>query len=75
MSAHTTIDEEEFQANFLKHGIHSLNSHTIDLFNNVVCSSLPKLGHSNPNNYKTIIRAHILQALHYSSSFMDLKQT
>ena len=75
MSTHTAIDEEEFQANFLKHGIHSLNSHTIYFLNNVVCSSLPNLGHSNPNNYKTIIRAHILQALHYSSSFMAFKQT
>ena len=68
------IDEEEFQANFLKHGIHSLNCHTVDLFNNVVCSSLPNPGHSSPNNYETIIREHFLQALHYSSSFMDFKQ-
>ena len=75
MGNHTAIDEEEFQANFLKHGIHSLNSHTVDLFNNVVCSSSPKLDHSNLNNYKTIIRAHILQALQYSSSFMAFKQT
>ena len=41
----------------------------------VFCSSLPKLGHSNPNNYKTIIREHIVWSLHYSSSFMDFKQT
>ena len=41
----------------------------------VVCFSLPNIGHSNTNNYKTITRAHILQALHYSSSFIAFKQT
>jgi hypothetical protein len=42
LSTSKVVDEEGLQVEFLKHDIHSLNTHIVDLFNHVVCSSFPQ---------------------------------
>jgi hypothetical protein len=44
MSTNRATNEEGLQAEFLKHGIRSLESYIVDLFNHVVCSGFPPLG-------------------------------
>jgi hypothetical protein len=41
MSTNRATDEEGLQAEFLMHGIRSLDSHIVDLFNHVVCLGFP----------------------------------
>jgi hypothetical protein len=77
MSTNRATDEEGLQAEFLMHGIRSLDSHIADLFNHVVCSGFPhswtrhiihpihKLGNSSdPNNYRTIMVGHTFSKLY-----------
>lgn len=44
VSNNRAADEEGLQAEFLKHGIQSLQSYIADLFNHVICFGFPLLG-------------------------------
>jgi hypothetical protein len=77
MSTNRAANEEGLQAVLLKHGVNSLKSYIVDLFNQVVCSGFPPsrtqhiihLIHKSessydPNNYRTIMVGHTFSKLY-----------
>jgi hypothetical protein len=77
MSSSKAADEEGFQEDFFRHGLHALVSHLADLFNHVARTGFPlawshhiihlihKLGpSSDPNNYWTIMVGHMFSKLY-----------
>jgi len=77
MSTNKAADEEGLQAEFLKHGVWSLDSYITHLSNQGVCSKFPpswtqhsinpihKSGSSShPNNYRTIMVGHTFSKLY-----------
>jgi hypothetical protein len=87
MSNNKSTDEEGFQAEFFKHGLHALVSHLVDLFNHVVRTGFPsawshhiihpihKSGpSSDPNNYRTIMVGHTFSKLYATVLHMKLSK-
>jgi hypothetical protein len=77
MNTSKAVDEEGFQAEFFKQGLHAMDNHLADLFNHVVCMGFPqswshhiihpihKSGSStDPNNYRTIMVGHMFSKLY-----------
>jgi hypothetical protein len=77
MNTNRAADEEGLRAEFIKHGVRSLESYIVDLFNQVVCSGFPiawarhiihpihkSRSNSNPNNYCTITVGHTFSKLY-----------
>jgi hypothetical protein len=87
MSTNKAADEEGFQAEFFKHGLHALDYYLVDLFNHVVCTGFPqawshhtihpihKSGPSaDPNNYRTIMVGHTFSKLYAIVLHMKLSR-
>ena len=77
MNSSKAADEEGFQEEFFKHGLHPLVGYLVDLFNQVVRDGFPdswthhiiypihKSGPtSDPNNYRTIMVGHTFSKLY-----------
>jgi hypothetical protein len=86
VTTNRAVDEDGFQAKFLKHGFWSLNSHIIDLYYHVVCFGFPhawtkhvihpifKLGaSSNLKTYCTIMVGTLSQSYIYSFASMAFR--
>jgi hypothetical protein len=76
MNTNKTTDEEGFQAELFKHGLHTLDNYLVDMFNHVArIGFLQSWSHhiiqiihkssaiSNPNNYRTIMVGHTFSKL------------
>jgi hypothetical protein len=85
MNGSKAADEEGFQAEFFKHGLHALVSYLVNFFKHVVHIGFPsKWSHyiihlihkSSPgtdhNNYKTIMVGHAFLKLHATVLHMKL---
>ncbi|KAH9310215.1 hypothetical protein KI387_038126, partial [Taxus chinensis] len=87
MNSSRVADEEGFQAEFFKHGLDTLNSYLVDLFNQVVCTGFPKswshhIIHpihksgptSDPNNYRMIMVGHTFSKLYATVLHMQISE-